>query len=322
MRIDGIKILSTAALFCSASTLPLHTLAANYPDQGGYFKHQNYPAYYGYKPVSNYNRAWSYPYYGYAAYQKFQNAKNREQYQRKINRGYPAMAYHRQGQANVYNYMKPRQQAQKQPAKPLKTARNTQVAAQYPKRINNYWVGQKGYRNPYSMNRSFKQDHRKTVNVQRTYPRHSLQRPNTHQSKPPVMNQWIQTKPQAYQWNYAKYYGQPYYWPYQQVHYSNQYKTKKVNLKTQVPQKYRKPIFKQVSITEQGFMPAQVKVNAGDQVVWANIDGVPHQVNSQNGWKSKILTRGATYTHTFSKPGIHKYYSASNPRWSGQVLVK
>ncbi len=318
MRIDGIKMLSTAVLFCSASTLPLHTLAANYPGQGGYIPYQ-YPAYYGYKPRSNYQAAWSNPYYGYA-YQRPQHANKQAMYQRKINSGYPIMAYHRPSQGQRYKSVKPRYQTQKHKAKPVKTAKYPQKAAKYQQRNNNSWSHRPAYNQAYQQRPVYWQGINNAANTQQRTAKKQSNRPVTQ--KPRVMKSWVQTKPQVYRWNYTKYYAQPYYWPTWQANYSSQFTPQKAKLKTPAPQKKLKPQFKQVSITEKGFMPARIKVNNGDRVVWANVDVVPHQVNSRGGWKSKILTRGATYVHTFSKPGVYKYYSASNPKWSGQVLVQ
>jgi len=85
---------------------------------------------------------------------------------------------------------------------------------------------------------------------------------------------------------------------------------------------WKKLVSKQVKITELGFQPRNLHVEPGNRVVWANVDIVPHQVSSQTGWNSKILTRGATYVHTFSKPGLYTYYSKLNPKMAGQILVK
>lgn len=86
--------------------------------------------------------------------------------------------------------------------------------------------------------------------------------------------------------------------------------------------KNQKSVIRQVRITEQGFLPAQMSIKAGDRVLWANIDEIPHRVSSKNGFNSKLLTRGATYVRTFKQPGIYTYFSAVNPKMSGQVIVK
>lgn len=320
MIIDGIKMLSAAALFSTASTLPLQALSANYPSQGGYSQPQSY---YGYRPVANYNYAWANQYYGYNPYQKAQLNQPQARYQRKAKPGYPQMAYHYPAKQRGYNYVKPQQQNRQ--VKQLNNSKNQHRQFKVQKKVNKQPASLVYAYNYYPSYRANWQANKQPVQVYaRANPYKSQQRPQVKKQR--SVNQWAQTKPQAaaqfYNWNYAKYNDQSYHWPTWQANYTSYVKPQKIRLKAQKPVQKQKPMMKQVSITEQGFMPSQLKVKRGDRVIWANIDGIPHQVNSQTGWQSKILTRGATYAHTFSKPGVYKYYSASKPKWSGQVLVQ
>jgi plastocyanin len=85
-----------------------------------------------------------------------------------------------------------------------------------------------------------------------------------------------------------------------------------------------KPGETNVSISRMQFVPATIRVKAGEQVTWVNNEPMPHTVTSQNNGllASDRLGRGSTFTHTFKQPGTYTYYCALHPSMTGTVIVK
>ena len=78
----------------------------------------------------------------------------------------------------------------------------------------------------------------------------------------------------------------------------------------------------QVSITKDGFVPAETIVNAGDTVTWTNKDTANHQVvGNGGGFSSPVLASGQSYTHTFLLPGTRAYHDGLQPSSKGSVIV-
>ncbi|MGH9039033.1 MAG: cupredoxin domain-containing protein [Acidimicrobiia bacterium] len=79
------------------------------------------------------------------------------------------------------------------------------------------------------------------------------------------------------------------------------------------------------------FEPAQVTVPAGETVVWTNNDSAGHTVTADNGSFDShpacggiggaCMTRGETFSHTFSTPGTVAYYCKlhGNPGGKGMA---
>ena len=62
-----------------------------------------------------------------------------------------------------------------------------------------------------------------------------------------------------------------------------------------------------VTIQNFAFSPTPITVVAGSTVTWANKDGAAHTVSADDGsWGSGNLAQGATYSHTFDKPGTYR----------------
>ncbi len=78
----------------------------------------------------------------------------------------------------------------------------------------------------------------------------------------------------------------------------------------------------QVSITKDGFTPAETIVNAAGTVTWTNKDTANHQVvGNGGGFSSPVLATGQSYTHTFLLPGTHAYHDGLQPSSKGSVVV-
>ncbi len=82
------------------------------------------------------------------------------------------------------------------------------------------------------------------------------------------------------------------------------------------------PAKQTVSIKEMKFNPASVEVNVGDSIRWTNDDDRDHTVTADDGsFKSGNLRRGASFEHTFDKPGKFAYSCSYHPRMKGSVVV-
>ena len=85
-----------------------------------------------------------------------------------------------------------------------------------------------------------------------------------------------------------------------------------------------------VSITEDGFSPATISINAGATVVWSNDTAEPHKVganpypdaSSLPDLKSEEIAPGDSYSYTFRASGTYGYADYTKPTVSGSVQVK
>ena len=78
-----------------------------------------------------------------------------------------------------------------------------------------------------------------------------------------------------------------------------------------------------VSIKSFKFVPADVSIKVGDTVVWTNEDSAAHTVeSSDNVFRSDELSKGDTFSFTFSKAGKHDYSCGIHPSMHGSVTVQ
>jgi nitrite reductase (NO-forming) len=77
------------------------------------------------------------------------------------------------------------------------------------------------------------------------------------------------------------------------------------------------------------FKPSPAKIAVGSTITWTNDDTLPHTVTSGNPEKgadgifdSGIMNAGKSFSHTFDKAGISKYYCAVHPWMIGTVMVQ
>ena len=86
-----------------------------------------------------------------------------------------------------------------------------------------------------------------------------------------------------------------------------------------------------VQITEDGFVPATLKVKVGTVVIWTNVDSAPHRIAAnpypshtdlpELDSKTNMATDG-TYRFTFDTPGTFHYHDELNPKTNGTVIVE
>ncbi len=77
-----------------------------------------------------------------------------------------------------------------------------------------------------------------------------------------------------------------------------------------------------VKIDNFTFGPQDLKVKPGTTVTWTNEDDIPHTVVSPNNFRSKPLDTDGTFTFTFTKLGIYKYFCSLHPHMTGTVTVE
>ncbi len=80
----------------------------------------------------------------------------------------------------------------------------------------------------------------------------------------------------------------------------------------------------EVKIDNFTFAPATLTVKAGTQIVWTNVDDIPHTVVSEDHstFKSKVLDTGENFTFTPTKPGTYSYFCSIHPKMTGKVVVE
>ena len=78
-----------------------------------------------------------------------------------------------------------------------------------------------------------------------------------------------------------------------------------------------------VEIADFAFVPAVIAVPVGATVTWSNSDTVIHTVNSRDGrFDSPNLSRGDTFSYTFTEAGTFDYYCAVHFYMEGTVNVE
>lgn len=91
-----------------------------------------------------------------------------------------------------------------------------------------------------------------------------------------------------------------------------------------------KPQVAYISITDQGFVPAELKITRGMSVVWRNETTAPHQIAS-NPYPERSDLPGlnaqnhllpqSEYSYTFAETGTFGYHDYLNPTINGMVTV-
>ena len=78
-----------------------------------------------------------------------------------------------------------------------------------------------------------------------------------------------------------------------------------------------------ISIDNFAFMAPTLTVPAGTKVTWTNNDDIPHTVRAVDGSvHSKALDTSDSYSFTFTKPGVYRYFCSIHPKMVGKVVVR
>ena len=76
-----------------------------------------------------------------------------------------------------------------------------------------------------------------------------------------------------------------------------------------------------VKIENFTFLPEELRVGSGGEVVWENQDNLKHSIVSDS-FSSPDLNRGDKYSHRFDKPGEYDYHCGVHPFMTGRIIVE
>lgn len=80
-----------------------------------------------------------------------------------------------------------------------------------------------------------------------------------------------------------------------------------------------------VQMANYAFAPASITVNEGDTITWTNQDTAPHTVTTTSGPErldSPYLSKGQSWSYTFTAPGTYMYYCTVHPDMRAEVIVQ
>ncbi|MEU6143941.1 cupredoxin family copper-binding protein [Streptomyces sp. NPDC047081] len=87
----------------------------------------------------------------------------------------------------------------------------------------------------------------------------------------------------------------------------------------------RAAITHQVAMSGYAFAPRSLTITAGDTVTWTNQDQAPHDVKTTSGpaaVHSPMLSKGGSWSHTFTTPGTYGYVCTVHPNMTAQLVVR
>lgn len=76
-----------------------------------------------------------------------------------------------------------------------------------------------------------------------------------------------------------------------------------------------------ITIQNFSFNPAELTVKSGDTVTWTNQDSVPHRI-SGGSFQSDPLSKGQSFSFTFSTVGTFDYICSIHPSMKGKIIVQ
>lgn len=81
--------------------------------------------------------------------------------------------------------------------------------------------------------------------------------------------------------------------------------------------------FLKADIVGFAFAPATITIAAETTVTWTNQDSAPHTISSRNDvFDSGNLSRGTTFSYTFTQSGTFEYYCKNHPYMTGKIIVE
>ena len=83
-----------------------------------------------------------------------------------------------------------------------------------------------------------------------------------------------------------------------------------------------KPSGNQVSLQFLSFHPGTLTVSVGTTVTWTDKDWIVTHDVIGNGWASGTLSRGGTFSHTFTEAGTYDYRCSHHSWMKGRIVVR
>lgn len=77
-----------------------------------------------------------------------------------------------------------------------------------------------------------------------------------------------------------------------------------------------------IEIRRMAFHPAELRVRAGDTVVWMNRDVVPHNIADPAAWTSPTLDEGERWELVVEDSGALDYICNLHPVMEGRLIVE
>jgi plastocyanin len=79
-----------------------------------------------------------------------------------------------------------------------------------------------------------------------------------------------------------------------------------------------------ISIFDNGYDPAELRLRAGQSVTWSNDGALTHDVSELQAepWRSGPLSTGQLYRRVFASPGQYDYFCSLHPTMRGRVTVE
>ena len=79
-----------------------------------------------------------------------------------------------------------------------------------------------------------------------------------------------------------------------------------------------------IQIKSFAFSPESLTIKAGTSVEWTNFDSASHTIVGNNGIEinSPQLSKGQTYTTTFTNLGEYNYHCSIHPSMKGKIIVE
>ena len=83
------------------------------------------------------------------------------------------------------------------------------------------------------------------------------------------------------------------------------------------------PQLVEISITKEGFRPADITIETGDLARWTNNDNEDHQIQGLEGkWASRVLKNSETFIQEFDVDDVYEYFDKFNPSLKARVVVE
>lgn len=75
-----------------------------------------------------------------------------------------------------------------------------------------------------------------------------------------------------------------------------------------------------INIQNMAFSPSSLTIKAGDTVVWTNSESISHTATGST-FDSGTLSKGGSFSFTFTQAGTFSYICSFHPGMSGQIIV-